>query len=65
MLKVLSDPHAEEYEDENSGGDVCGQHLYRHDGAPSSSIRVARQDGCARPRPGRDQTAALIRLLLG
>jgi hypothetical protein len=24
----------------------CGQHLYRHDGAPSSSIQIARQDRC-------------------
>ena len=24
----------------------CGQHLYRHDGAPSSSLQIARQNRC-------------------
>ncbi len=30
----------------------CGRPLCRHDGGPSSSIRVARQDRCALPRQG-------------
>ncbi len=30
----------------------CGQHLYRHDGAPSNSIQIARQDRCVLRRQG-------------
>ncbi len=30
----------------------CGQRLYRHDGAPSSSTQIARQDRCVARRRG-------------